>query len=137
MSTQRVERELLEDDAYWSMSYVETTRSVELDWKSNSETMASDDFKRALHHLADHLTERHATGTLVDVRQFQFRMTADLDGWRAENIVPAYNRAGLKRFAYLLPRGSQARPGGGGQAASFETEYFDDPDVARGWLSAA
>src|SRR5213592_3464556 len=100
MSLQSASRELLEDDSYWVMGYVEATHSVDLDWKTESATMTGDDFKRALRHLADHLAERRATGTLVDVRQFGFRMTPELDEWRRATIVPAYNQAGLKRFAY-------------------------------------
>ena len=64
-------------------------------------------------------------------------MTPELDGWRRATIVPAYNQAGLKRFAYLLPAGSTARPGGGGSEAAFETDYFDDLEHAREWLKAA
>jgi hypothetical protein len=130
-------RELLEDGAYWSLSHVGETRSVELVWKASTESMSEDDFKQALSALASYLGERQATGVLVDVRAFGFRMTEEVHDWRLERIIPAYNQAGLRRFAYLLAAGSQLRPGGGGAGARFETEYFDEIGAARAWLAAA
>jgi hypothetical protein len=99
--------------------------------------MDGEDFKVALEHLAKHIGEQAATGALIDVRTFGFRMTPELDRWRLENIIPAYNAGGLKRFAYLLPAGADYKPGGGGDAARFATDYFDDPERARAWLKEA
>jgi hypothetical protein len=99
--------------------------------------MTADDFKLALEHLSDHIGEQSATGTLIDVRSFRFRMTPELDSWRQERIIPAYNAGGLKRFAYVLPPNVPYRPGDGGAEARFTTDYFDDLDDARSWLAKA
>jgi hypothetical protein len=99
--------------------------------------MTAEDFKAALSQLATHIRAEHATGALVDVREFGFHTTAELGEWREENIIPAYNAAGLKRFAYLLPPGVDYRPAGGGDGAQFATDYFDDPAQARAWLAEA
>jgi hypothetical protein len=99
--------------------------------------MTDEDFKRALEHLAGHIRDQSATEALIDVRHFGFRITRDLEPWRLANIIPAYNEGGLKRFAYLLPRGVDYRPAGGGDAAEFSTDYFDDEDKARDWLKCA
>lgn len=127
----------LEDHEYWSMSHNPEANAIELDWKSNTSTMSEDDFKLALEHLAKHIGEQSATGTLVDVRTFGFTMTPQLGGWRDENIIPAYNTAGLKRFAYVLPQGMPYQPSGGGDDALFITDYFEDPEAARAWLKDA
>jgi hypothetical protein len=127
----------LEDTQYWSMSHNADTRSIELGWKDATSAMSVDDFKEALRHFADQIRDRAATGALVDVRHFGFTTTAELEPWRLQNIVPVYNAGGLKRFAYLLPVGTQYRPGDGGEQAEFVTDYFDDLDTARGWLKQA
>jgi len=125
---------VLEDDAFWTMSHNEATSSVELAWKQTTADMSSADFQRALTHLAKHIGEQRATGTLIDVRRFRFAATPELDTWRREEIIPVYNAAGLKRFAYLLPPGAEYRPGGSGDADAFATDYFDDEESARAWL---
>ena len=127
----------LEDTQYWSMTHNPDANAVELNWKSTTSTMTGDDFKAALEHLATHLREQAATGTLIDLRTFGFASTPELDKWRRENIIPAYNAAGLKRFAYLLPQGADYRPGGSGDTDQFLTDYFDDLERARAWLKEA
>jgi hypothetical protein len=127
----------LEDTEYWSMTHNPDTRSIELDWKDTTSEMTDQDFKRALERLAEHIRDQSATGALIDVRTFGFRMTPELDGWRRQNIIPAYNAGGLTRFAYLLRPGADYQPGGGGDEAEFTTDYFDDPDEARSWLKEA
>lgn len=128
---------LLEDTEYWAMTHDADTRSIALDWKPTTAEMSADDFKQALEHLAEHIREKTATGALIDVRSFRFAMTPELDGWRIENIVPAYNAGGLRRFSYLLPPGAEYRPGGGGDSAAFVTDYFHDRQRARAWLRDA
>lgn len=128
---------LLDDTEYWAMTHNEQTRSIELGWRAKTAEMSAADFQRALERLAHQIREREATGALIDVRSFRFAMTPDLDRWRTENIVPAYNAAGLRRFAYLLPPGADYRPGGGGDSATFVTDYCDDAEQARAWLRDA
>jgi hypothetical protein len=128
---------VLEDDRYWMMSHNEDTSSIELDWKPSTADMTAGDFQRALEHLAKHIGEKRASGTLIDVRSFKFAPTAELDVWRREKIVPAYNAGGLRRFAYLLRAGADYRPGGGGDEDAFITDYFDDQERARAWLRDA
>jgi hypothetical protein len=127
----------LEDTKYWSMGYNPQIRSIELEWKGDTSVMTAGDFKLALERLAGHIRDQSATGTLIDVRSFGFQMTPELNTWRLEQIIPAYNAGGLKRFAYVLPPGMPYRPGDGGGDAQFSTDYFDDPDDARSWLAKA
>src|SRR5947208_7741489 len=124
----------LENTDYWQMTHNEDARAIELDWKPATSEMTSEDFKQALEHLASHIASTDATGTLVDLREFGFAPTLELDPWRRENIVPTYNAGGLKRFAYVLPTGVDSRPGGRGESDAFETDWFDDADEARAWL---
>jgi hypothetical protein len=127
----------LEDTKYWSITHDPDTRSIELDWKDATSAMTADDFKEALEHLAEHIREQSVTGTLINLRSFHFAPTPELDAWRREEIVPAYNSGGLKRFAYLLPEGADYRPGGGGEGDEFITDWFEDRDDARAWLQQA
>ena len=128
---------VLEENDYWAMSHNEPARAIELDWKAATRSMSAEDFQRALQHLADHIRDRGATGTLIDVRSFGFSMTPELERWRVAKIIPAYNAGGLRRFAYLMPPGVDYRPGDGGDGAEFVTDYFHDADQALAWLQDA
>ncbi|MET8875615.1 hypothetical protein [Nocardia sp. NPDC004604] len=57
------------------------------------------------------------------------RVPCETQPRRVETVL----RKGLKRFAYLLPSRAGFRPGDR-DAATFVTDYFDDPDRARAWL---
>ena len=57
----------LEGTQYWSMSHNPDTRTVELYWKPDTSSMTGEDFKQALEHLAAHIRDQRATGTLIDV----------------------------------------------------------------------
>jgi hypothetical protein len=127
----------LENNEYWEMTQNEDARAIELHWKAATAAMSAEDFKQALEQLASHIAGTDATGTLVDLREFGFAPTLELDEWRREKIVPAYNAGGLKRFAYLLPPGVEDRPGGSGDSDAFATDWFDDAGEARSWLRDA
>jgi hypothetical protein len=65
---------------------------------------------------------------------------AGLDmGWRDEQIIPRYNAAGVKKFAFLMPAampaiGADPAPEG---PADFPTAYFAERTQAQAWLDGA
>ncbi len=65
---------------------------------------------------------------------------AGLDmGWRDEQIIPRYNAAGVKKFAFLMPAampaiGADPAPEG---PADFPTAYFAECTQAQAWLDGA
>jgi hypothetical protein len=61
------------------------------------------------------------------------------DEWRNEYIVPRYNAAGVRKFAFHMPDGMPAigqRPATEGPA-SFPTAYFARRQDALDWLASA
>jgi hypothetical protein len=59
-------------------------------------------------------------------------------GWRDANIIPRYNAAGVRRFAFVMPAGMPAigaapAPEGPGD---FPTGYFGRREDAIAWLAA-
>jgi len=87
---------------------------LELTWLEGSASMTDDDFKAWL-----------------------ARAGPEIAAWRDEKVIPRYNRAGVTKFAFLLPEGS---PGAGGSPAleppgKFPTGYFDTPDKIEAWFT--
>ena len=64
--------------------------------------------------------------------------------WRDDHVIPRYNRAGVTRFAFVMPAGfpgptaeSGAAPRIDGRAAAFPTQWFLGRDAAIAWLAEA
>jgi hypothetical protein len=54
---------------------------------------------------------------LVDVRKFRHSIGEGVGSWRDEHIIPAYNAAGVEKFAFLFATGA-LRHGRGGERTS-------------------
>jgi hypothetical protein len=111
-------------------------------WTEKSAAMTVDDYKDAIREYARLALEYRVRCALVDLRKFRYRVEdADLPGsWWADEIVPLYNRAGLQKFAFVLPEGEQAPPDETPAKAEagekFVTKQFGSEQAAISWLTA-
>ncbi|NUR07226.1 MAG: hypothetical protein HOQ45_09465 [Nocardioidaceae bacterium] len=124
----------------------DTPDHLELEWLPTSSSMSDEDWKTGLMLLA---TEAEATGAasiLIDATEFRHGFE-DRDGsmaWRDDHVIPRYNRAGVTRFAFVMPAGfpgptaeSGAEARVDGSAAAFPTQWFLGRDAALAWLAEA
>jgi hypothetical protein len=123
---------LLEDSA---------SRLLELRWQEASAAMTDDDFRAWLERYAAEAEARRPANLLIDVTQFRHRPGAEVAPWRDTHIIPRYNRAGVKKFAFLLPPGSPGTASAGNQPepeppGTFPTGYFDDRGQIDEWFSS-
>lgn len=98
--------------------------------------MTGQKFNGWLSTFAGCVEQQKRPGALVD--SVQFRMPFDrMDGaWRDENIIPRYNAAGVRRFAFLMPAGMPAigaEPTKEGPSG-YPTAYFGSRADAVVWL---
>jgi hypothetical protein len=70
------------------------------------------------------------------VKAFRHQNGPDIQPWRVKNISSRYSAAGVRRFAFLLPQGSQIPPMMNQSAAGeeFVTRGFTNQDQAVAWL---
>lgn len=88
--------------------------------------MTGDDFNGFLESYAGCVETSGRTAGLVDATQFRMDFSKMSTGCRDENIIPRYNAAGIKKFAFILPPGApptQIPPAVEGPA-NFPTGYF-------------
>jgi hypothetical protein len=116
---------------YWQLTHRPAEAAIVLRWTPATATMTDDDFKDALEAFADLAEGRRASNLLVDVCNFRHEMGEALGVWRGEAIIPRYNRAGIRKFAYVVP-GAGGPSGGPGE--DFETRAFDSEDAALAWF---
>jgi hypothetical protein len=112
---------------------------LEIRWVDASAGMTTNDFNQWLIQFATDLARLGRRFALVDA--VQFRMARDrMDGaWRDANVIPRYNKAGVQRFAFVMPPqmpliGTPPAPEG---PADFPTGYFGTRADAFAWLGEA
>ena len=127
------------EDRFMIISFEDKAKVLKLKWSQNTDMMNDQDFKDALVVFAGFVEPYKAKNLLVDVQKFKFMkaMEPDLTDWRVKNISPRYNKAGVKKFAFIHGEGF---PGSDSNGEKFEGEEFltnhlGSEERAREWLS--
>lgn len=110
-------------------------KTLQLIWKSETKNMKDNDFQREALDFRSYVEEYKPEGILVDMRNFGFKLTPEISGWRDQNIVTIYNQINLKRFAFVVDDSSKYADQKTSNENTFETKYFDDFDEAFDWVS--
>lgn len=112
---------------------------VELRWYDSTAQMATEEFCKWLSTYASCVEKSKRPGCLVDSVQFKMPFESIDTKWRDENIIPRYNAAGVKKFAFLVregmpPIGADQIPAG---PATYTTRYFCERSAATAWISGS
>ena len=112
---------------------------IEIRWFDGTATMSGTEFNDWLSRFAAAVERTGRSRVLVDGLAFAMppgRMDAN---WRDANIIPRYNAAGVKRFAFLMPAGMPAigAPPTKDGPAAYPTAYFGTRGAAMEWLTSA
>ena len=126
----------LHDDDFFTVLWDENARIIEIDWKEATSAMTDEQFKAQLTLFAGHVEHKKARGILVDVSRFRHKPGPEVLPWRVKNISNRYAAAGVKRQAFLFPKGAQLPPMRSSPEEKFLTETFDDVQKAEAWLTA-
>ena len=110
-----------------------------LRWLPTSKSMSENQFRGDLERLAEFLEHNHSPNVLIDVVNFQHKSPPDFADWRERNIIPRYNEAGVKKFAFLFPiEVSNTVENGTAPAvegcAKFPTGYFNSREGVINWF---
>ncbi|MGH2720571.1 MAG: hypothetical protein ACRDJO_03060 [Actinomycetota bacterium] len=79
---------------------------LELEWLEASAGMTDDDFMASMQRFADRAEEYRTPFLLVDVTRFRHSPGDGVGAWRDKHVIPRYNGAGVRKFAFLVPAGS-------------------------------
>ena len=110
---------------------------VEIRWYDTTKNMSGEDFNQFLAQFASVIEKSQCNNALVDAVQFKMDMSKMSMGWRDEHIIPRYNAAGIKKFAFIMPSGMPAigsEPHIEGPA-NFPTGYFGSRQNAFSWFN--
>ncbi len=130
--------EQLHDDEWGSIIYRPDRGYSEIRWFDTTSALTKPAFQAFLTRFATIAEEHPTPGLLVDATAFRMP-PQHMDGpWRDANIIPRYNRAGVRKFAFHMPPGTPligAAPRVEGPA-TFPTAYFGQRRDALAWLAA-
>jgi len=115
------------------------TDSLVFRWTPATEDLSDWEFKEGLSNFAGYAFEFGVESLVVDLREFRASGITEqtANTWRAEVVVPRYNRAGVKKFAYLTLPDAPGPPVGGPVrhlGEEFETAVFDAEAAMLEWL---
>jgi hypothetical protein len=129
----------IHEDPLFTFELEQPPGILRLLWTEKTANMTDEDFKRALSLNADHAAKHQTSGLLVDVRNFHHKPGPETGKWRSEFLVPRYEAAGVKKFAFVVGNDAPMPPNNTGMTTrkeAFETRYFRTPDEAEAWLRA-
>jgi len=117
----------------YSINYFKAESIVELTWLPGTQGMTDQDFKEGLNVFAEAALQHRAKNLIIDMRQFMGRPSAEVGAWRDDVIVPKYEKAGVKKIAWIWPGMSADEAGTG---AAYQQRYFAARDEAINWCAA-
>ena len=117
----------------------ERWRTLELSWLSSTSEMTDDGFKETLELFAAEGERGKPVYMIIDSTSFQHELGDGVLEWRDREIIPRYNSAGVKKFAFLWPEGTPDTVESGGTPkpdgpANFPTGWFTGRERAYEWL---
>ena len=121
-------------DPMYSIIYHKPERLVRLKWLAGTAGMTDEDFKETLEAFADTAIQHGAKRLLIDVLEFKHRPSAEVQKWRDEVTVPKYNKAGVKKIAWVWPGAAQGNEPGGKE--KIENHYFPTEAEALAWAAS-
>jgi uncharacterized protein YodC (DUF2158 family) len=81
---------------------------VEIRWYDTTEAMSKEEFEDWLGGFAGAVERLRRAGVLIDGTSFLMDPGNNDMEWRDAHIVPRYNAAGVKKFAFHMPEGMPA-----------------------------
>jgi len=122
-------------DPMYSMIYHKPEHLVRLKWLAGTAGMMDADFKETLEAFAETAIQHKAHRLLIDVSEFKHRPSPEVGAWRDEVIIPKYNKAGVKKIAWVWPMNTPSN-GPTSPKDKFENHYFATEAEALAWVAS-
>jgi len=127
-------------NTYYDFSVNEECDCIVFEWKHETHRMSENDFKEGLTNFYKYGQDHKCQEMVLDLRHFLGHPGPEVaSDWRTHEVVPHYNKMGIKKFAYLIdPQqpAPQAYEPHKNDGESFETAVFNSEDEMWEWLKA-
>ena len=118
----------------------ERWRTLELSWLPSTSEVSDEGFKETLELFAAEGERVKPTYMIIDATDFRHELGDGVLEWRDREIIPRYNSAGVRKFAFLWPEDTPGTVETGGTpkpegSANFPTGWFTGREHAYRWLT--
>ena len=110
---------------------------IEIRWYDTTTELDGPGFDQWLTGFAGAVEAAHRSNILIDSTAFRMDMARMSMEFRDTNIIPRYNAAGVRKFAFHMPAGAPpvgSEPAAEGPAG-YPTGYFATRADALAWLA--
>jgi len=122
-------------DKFGIILYDDARNILELRWYPETEFMTDDDYMGWLERFAISAEQHRVQFIVIDTQAFKHHPGTYTGPWRDEHIIPRYNRAGVKKFAFWLSPGPAPKTESASEGpAQFPTGYFDSHEQIHQWF---
>src|SRR3989344_7448922 len=83
------------------MKVSEIQKVLTLVWKKETSDLTDESFKKEALKFIDMVKKSKVKNILVDMREFQYKLSDDLLTWRNEQVISVYNKLGIEKFAFV------------------------------------
>lgn len=131
--------QILHHGKYYDFEHDPEKNVLVFRWKDTTKDMDDQDFRDALSNYAGFVLEYQIPFCMVDLRAFAFQPGKETAvDWRLEYVNPRYNKAGTRKFGYVLPEGKadedSRRPKRQSEGDEFLTSYMDNENDVLQWF---
>lgn len=126
---------------YYDLSHCTETNSLVIGWKPETASLTDNDFKEGLSNFAGYAFELNTPNLIVDIRNSNMPAGTPspevMGQCRNDVIVPRYNKADVRKFAFLKDPGTPGPEVGvmpKGEVEEYETAVFDSTEKVADWM---
>jgi hypothetical protein len=134
--------EIVAKDQWGQLLFYDEWNCLELKWLPSTADATDTDLRATMAMFAEEAVSRHPRTLIVDTTDFDHAWGDGMMEWRDAEIVPRYNEAGVRKFAFIanphypgptVEAGAVPAPDG---PAKFPTGWFETRDAAYQWLAS-
>jgi hypothetical protein len=134
--------EIVAQDQWGQLVFYDEWNSLELRWLPSTAAATDAEVKSTMELFAQEALARKPTTLIVDTTDFRHQWGEGMMQWRDAQIIPRYNQAGVRKFAFIasptypgptVEAGAAPAPDG---PASFPTAWFKSRQAAYEWLAS-
>ena len=136
-----MEEEIVAEDTWGQILFYDEWNSLELRWLPSTANATDAELKATMDAFAQEAASRHPNTLIVDTTEFHHRWGDGMKQWRDAQIIPRYNQAGIRKFAFIASPDypgptveDGATPAAEGPA-NFPTGWFKSREAAYQWLT--
>ena len=134
--------EILHESKFWKFGHDVNDSMMIYQWFNTTELMNDEEYKHEMERNAKECQIYRHPKHLVDLRNFLYTISPEVQAWTDNIIFPRFLDTGLNRIAFVVSQDLFAQVSveqmleEDTAVSSFQSRYFDHYFQARDWLTA-